>query len=433
MKQAISYLLLVSHAQDVFPLLAPFSLALFVLVNSFPWLRLSLLARPDVQVAALTGVYTLVIALVNCGDLIAEAGPGFFGGDGRATYMAAFYLGLRHAISCRPAAGGELLRAGVLATTAIALFSIAAYATGPIYFMEHPLGAMQLSEGRVAVGLLGTKNSFAGSVSAALTLAVALGLVHPRVNVIGLNAQRFATAVLFAALMVSGSRGFLIGTILGVSVAAIFFADASRRVITINVQRTALAIAATLAALGVFTAINPDRVFDVVAGRDMNVTRRFELFKYAGDLWGRSLLTGIGPGNMKQPDLRTRTVVPYLVSVRRGGEKQEEGFEWVGDLPIGQHAHNVLLQAGVDYGLIGVVLLTLWYGLGLRGNPSDPPPVEGLRRLGLTLLAGCLASGLSAGYTLTNPSSSFLVLATMAAYRAGSEQPPGAVEDAESE
>lgn len=415
-------LMVFAHSQDMFAIGAPASLILFVLANSFPRPNLNVFREMDFFLAIVLTVYSVAVAWIHNGDMIAESPIGYFAGDGRATYVFGFYLAIRLAVASRPEAYRDLVWSCLAVASAIACLSIFSFFTQPISLGGNTLGSMSGKGGKVAVGLLGTKNSFAGSNTGALVLALGMLVIQPRQWMVPRIPLLFASLVLATALMLSGSRGYLLGALAAGAITIIWFRSPGRPSSRQLVSGVLVGAAAVVILAVAFVAVNTERVEKLSSGNDKNVVRRFKLFEYTISQWGKSSLIGIGPGSITQPDLVLRETAPPWFSLRVDGHKADDGFQWQGDLPLGQHAHNLLLQLGADYGVIGLLLLGALILSAIQGGPFRHSPAWDedevfRRRIAIVSLVYLVVAGASAGYTLTSASIAWSTWALMAGCR----------------
>ncbi|MEM6472626.1 MAG: O-antigen ligase family protein [Planctomycetota bacterium] len=420
---AAALLLVFAHSQDLYPIAAVLSVIVFVCACIGRYPMLSALRSLDVVLAIVLAVFSVVIAWLQCGDLVSENPVGYFASDGRATYMFLFYIAVRFALASRPEAVDELLSAGILVASGIALISLLTFVAGPITVGDQYVGSMPTAGGRVAVGLLGTKNSFAGNNTAALVLAFSLWAMRPRLRVMSRPFLMLCMTCLAVGSMISGSRGYLLGCLAGFGLVILCFRSEGRP----SKRHVAGGLLLGMVCVGVlsatFVAVNSERMEELSKGNDTNVVRRFQLFGYATSLWSKSMLVGVGPGSIMQPNLALRESNAPWYSERLGGSKPDYGdWTWVGDLPLGQHAHNQLLQFLADYGVFGLGMLIAVLSAGIRGgvlrgfSPFDDQEL-GRRRLAITSLLFVAVAGSSAGYTLTSASIAWSTWVLVAACR----------------
>ncbi|MEL6104510.1 MAG: O-antigen ligase family protein [Planctomycetota bacterium] len=421
-------LMVFAHSQDMFAIAAPASLMLFVLANSFPRPNLNVFREMDFFLGIVLTVYSVAVAWIHNGDMIAESPIGYFAGDGRATYVFGFYLAIRLSVASRPEAYRDLVWSCLAVASAIACLSIFSFVTQPISFGDNTLGSMSGKGGKVAVGLLGTKNSYAGSNTGALVLALGMLLIQPRQWMVPRLPLLLASLILAAGLMLSGSRGYLLGALAAGAITIIWFRSPGRPSSRQLVSGVLVGAAAVLFLAVAFVAVNTERVEKLSSGNDKNVVRRFKLFEYTLSQWGKSSLIGIGPGSITQPDLVLRETAPPWFSLRVDGHKAEDGFQWQGDLPLGQHAHNLLLQLGADYGLIGLLLLAALILSAIRGgvfrhSPAWDEEEVFRRRIAVVSLIYLVVAGAAAGYTLTSASIAWSTWALIAGCRPSVRDP----------
>ncbi|MEM0926655.1 MAG: O-antigen ligase family protein [Planctomycetota bacterium] len=420
-------LLVLAHSQDFYPVAAVASVLLFTAVCAGRYPMLSVFRSVDVVLAIVLAVFSIATAWIQCGDLIRANPIGYFASDGRATYMFFFYLAMRLSLASRPEAVDELLASGIWVAAAIALFSAVTMLTRPMIVGDQSVGTMLTAGGRVAVGLLGTKNSFAGNNTAALVIAFALWLMRPRLHVMPRSMLLICLICLLAGSILSGSRGYLLGGLASCGLVLLCYRTAghpSKRQIASGLI---LGVGCIAVLSATFVAANAERMEQLGRGSDANVVRRFQLFGYAASIWSKSMLVGVGPGSIMQPDLSLRESYSPWYAERLGGAKPEDGdWMWVGDLPIGQHAHNQGLQLLADYGLIGLGLVVAVIAAGIRGGVfrasqwMDERELV-LRRLSITSLVFVTVAGASAGYTLASASIAWSTWALVAACRSEDE------------
>jgi O-antigen ligase len=87
-----------------------------------------------------------------------------------------------------------------------------------------------------------------------------------------------------------------------------------------------------------------------------------------------SPILGVGMGTFEQLDVHFRTIVPFLITLRKGG-KFVANPEELNELDVhgGTHVHNSFLQAWLDFGLIGCLgYLALLRDLLLRIHDVIP-------------------------------------------------------------
>ncbi|MEO1617012.1 MAG: O-antigen ligase family protein [Planctomycetota bacterium] len=283
---------------------------------------------------------------------------------------------------------------------------------------------MSTRAGKVAVGLLGTKNSFSGNNTAALVIAFSLWLMQPRLQVMSRPLLIVCMGCLALGLLISGSRGYLLGGLASFGLVLLWYRSPGPPTKKQFAGGLLLGIGCIAILSTAFAAVNAERMEELGKGEDANVFRRLQLFEYAISLWSKSTLVGIGPGAITQPDLVLRETYSPWFAERVGGSKPDYGdWTWVGDLPLGQHAHNQLLQLLTDYGLIGLLLIGATLFAGIRGGVFRSfPPIDwdevGRRRLAVTSLFYVTVAGASAGYTLTSASIAWSTWVLVAGCRA---------------
>lgn len=394
-----------AHSQEIFPLAAPVSLLFFTAANIFPRMDFGEFRRPDFLLGCVLLCYTIAVAFTQCGELIVENGIGYFAGAGRATYAIVLFLAIRLANSSSRQAVDDLLKSSLYVGSSIAAYSICCFFLGPVMIGEVNTGANVAEGGKFAVGFLGSKNSFGGSVGGTLVLAIGLLTIKPSYNLVHRYLVYSCCFVLLPALVLSASRGYFLGFMAAIFVAFVAFSKTERQSKKRLLNKLLLGLTIIFASVLIFVFANPESSGRLISGKDKNVQRRIALFRYTAECFTRSSLVGVGPGAISQANLRLRPVIPFVYSQRIGGEVEEEGIVWVGDLPLGQHSHNILLQFLVDYGLIGLGLLIVLVALNLRGRlPSTTESELWRKRAAATMLVYLIVAGAGAGYTLTSVS-----------------------------
>lgn len=388
----------ISHMQEFFPLLLPFSLMLYSLYN-LERNRLFLSSSFFYSIVFLM-FYVVFLMLIN-GSI--EIDASYIGGDGRILYYLIFCFMMSIFIT----SSGQVLKlidSYTKVAAGIALVSILlALSTGGIQFGESTIGVMEKSRA-VLVGLLGTKNPFGGVTGSALLSIIVLNFARFSPN---LKLAYFLMAVLFVALILSGSRGFS----LGVLVAATYYFMFEVKMKTSSRMAVFIAISImSVTGLALYTLSFSEYLAENSGDPDLNVIRRLALFEYTLSQIALSPLFGLGPGVHSMLNVEHVEVIPLVLSISEGGFKPDV-FLWEGDLPIGQHAHNVVLQLLVDVGLIGTFIFfyfplrSLFFTGYKPGSENDI-----LSKLGRVQFVYLFISGMVAGYTMFTPTISFLYM-----------------------
>lgn len=195
-----------------------------------------------------------------------------------------------------------------------------------------------LSEGR-AFGTLGAPNIYASLMMFALPLAVAMAFAVHR------TASRvvyiLATVICGAALILSGSRGGILGAIAGIGAFALF---AITYRMTVRARLIAMAGAAGLAVLLVAGLAAALMSVDASESRWFNasgIQQRLFYWQAALAIWSESWFSGSGPGAFE-------TLYPQ--------------FRVPGSYETKQ-VHNWLLNFGLSVGAVGVAIFLAWVAL----------------------------------------------------------------------
>ena len=411
----MSYLFAFAHMQQWQPYLAPAALIL---------LGLYLFARRGLNPAiAKNQVFLLVIIAYLVFNIALHIRPGFapaalvdlVATDGRLLYLLVFSL-MFSAIRLQAEDLRALFKAGIITGAAICAISFASFLTQPFSAQQFDFGSIQTATGRWIVGFLETKNPFAGSIGAVFLLALGAMFSSPRFRVFGLGrvVSLLVVILLFAALVASRSTGYFFGVIAALAYIVFFERSFTMSERVRAYMKYALGVVAIIAAAAFFTLYS-DRIGDLLAGQDVNMQRRVAIFSRTLQLIAQSPLLGLGPGAVQAYQLETHTIVPGLVAVRESAVFLDE-FYWIGALPVGQHAHNIILQLTSDYGLIGVGLIFVFFLRAVflrKGYAGADRPVIAIDFHARVQLVYLVSAVMVAGYSISSPSTAWIFYAAL--------------------
>lgn len=343
------------------------------------WLLRRLLGRRLLPVTPLNGALLLLLLMTLVTVLITPDLLWSLPKVAGVVYGVALYFAVVQAVRVAPRllwAGIALLLLGGLGVVGAGLVSIPAAATLPLLqSVAARLPAIHTTEGALL-----NPNEVAGVLlwMAPLALALAAGFlrgwrrgqVRPLLPLLLL-----ATALIFAAtLLLSQSRGALLGYALAVAFLVAAFAGRYRRALF------ALLAALLLLVLVLYSAA-PQRFAPLFAGSDFTGAGEAALNSLDGrrEIWSRARyvvedfpFTGVGLNNF-------RRVVPLLYPL----------FLISPAIDIA-HAHNHLLQVAAELGIPGLIAyLALWIGAALMLWQSWQRAASAPLR---AVAAGCAAS-----------------------------------------
>jgi len=422
-------LLPLGHMQDLVPPLAP-----FMAVMVFAWLAIQRgISFPPARYvipAVLIVVYVTVLAgFQNLGLL--DNPIRFVASDAQIVYMVILFLMFAF-IPADPDLDQKIIRLTVVVAILVGLFTMATYVTGPFQLLGKQIGYIVVGEqGRFATGFL-DKNPYAAAMGQVLvTLFACRFATASKFQPLPRNGMWWVVALfLIAAMVLSRSRGYATGCL-----ASLFMMWLFARGRTGNLGRMArLALAGLFSMVAIAFVVQGEIQVVERLTNEENAVRRFALYARAIEYIQQSPLTGIGPGAFKHYDLVVQDVWPGLVGQTAFGIRPENVFI-VGDLPLGQHTHNWVLQFLVDFGIVGTVLYFGFLAFVLRGPSlpeanigvkSDPRSVDlwnhlqSLRLIAFYLLIYFAFAGLTAGYSFVSGSGAwifFVLLGRAAATR----------------
>ncbi|MCR9255640.1 MAG: O-antigen ligase family protein [Alphaproteobacteria bacterium] len=413
----MTLLLPFAHMQDLVPALAP--LAAFLV---FLWLAvqrgISFPPARYVIPAALVVIYVVVLAAFQNLDLLSNP-VRFVAQDAQIVYMMVFFI-MFSLIPADPKLDERIIRLTVVVAICIGLFTMATYITGPFKIGDKPIGHIIVGDqGKFATGLL-DKNPYAAAMGQILvTLFACRFATGEKFEPLRRNGMWFVIALfLVAAMVLSRSRGYSTGCI-----ASIFMIWLFARGRTGNLGRMArIALAGGFAIVAfAFVVQGEIQVVERLTSEE-NAVRRFALYARALEYIQQSPLVGIGPGAYKHYDLVVQDVLPGLVGQTVFGIRPEAVFIQ-GELPIGQHTHNWVLQFLVDFGILGTLLYFGFLAYVLRG-PALPEAnigvksdhrsvvlwnhLQSIRLVCFYLLIYFAFAGLTAGYAFVSASGAWM-------------------------
>jgi O-antigen ligase len=413
----MSALFAAAHMQDIVALAAPASLVL-MLATQLRCLSLpSRVPREASLVAMLVAFLAINMALNH--SLVGTDLVDFLRDPGRIFYMFLVF-GVFLLRAPRDRLEHALYPAALYTATLIAVVSIFSATVTPI-----SIGEVRLSGPTRLHGALNGANPTAGSLGAVLILFL-IAALHQRRSGSPLVIRGWhwvCAGVIFSAVLMTKSRGYIVAVLL--TSAAVWAPSAWRLARDLRFSPRAVVMALLILVSVVVARPTLESRLQGDLLRDPTVMIRMKLFSRAWSLGLRSPLTGLGLGTFEQHSLVIRDVIPGVMAVKESGRYPEVLVPMT--LQGGLHAHNVVLQLLCEIGLVGTVMLVALYGSACaRGRairktmpgPGAPAEVFAAARLNARIVAYLLTylaiAGISAGYTLVSPSTSWLLYVAMA-------------------
>jgi O-antigen ligase len=413
----MSALFAVAHMQDIVALAAPASLLLMLGVQLRRLSVPSRLPREATLVLLLVAFLALNMALNH--SLAGIDLLDFFRDPGRILYMLlVFGVFLLRAPEDRLELA--LYPAAFYTATVIAAVSLFSAVVSPV-----SIGEVSLSGPTRLHGALNGANPTAGSLGAVLILFLVAALHQRRTGApLAIRGWHWiCVGLIFAAVLMTKSRGYILALLM--TAAALYAPSVWRSASKLRFSPRAVVVGLLVLAGLVVTrpALESRLQGDLL--RDPTVVIRMQLFSRAWSLALRSPLAGLGLGTFEQHSLVIRDVVPGVMAVKESGRYAKALVPMTPQ--GGLHAHNVVLQLLCEIGLVGIGLLAGMYwcvcarGRALRkrvpgpGEPGGMLAVADLNgRVVSYLLVYLVIAGMSAGYTLVSPSTSWLLYVLMA-------------------
>ncbi|MCA9185589.1 MAG: O-antigen ligase family protein [Pirellulaceae bacterium] len=342
-------LLIVAHFQEVSALLAPASVALFVLVH-LPRMRLP--RRADVLLMWALAFVAYFCASIVFHNIYRDYAPmEILRGEGRVLYMIAVGV-VVFLVSPNVNIDRPLFRMTIYATAGICLVSIFSLFVHPI-----AIGELRMSSEKSLLGLVGAHNSIAGQVTTTvcvLFLAVLMyvngrgyGLLSPLVLMAG--------GIAGVSVLLCLSRTYTVAC-----GAACLLATSQLRNVVIRRNICLLAGLASVVAMGYVLANRWDK-----QAAD-NADSRSHLYTRAWEVFNQSMLVGVGPGTFEEWNVAYQYLVPRTVARRLHGVHVEAKNYQDAQGEGGVHAHNSYLQWLVSYGVLGTGLFFAFLGMPVR-------------------------------------------------------------------
>lgn len=368
----------ITHLQTEFAVAAPAGLVLAVLIASTSSARkggFSILAAGLVVAAIAAGGVGLAVVNGLTEDVTFL---GYIRDRAPFVYVAAIVLGLSLLRPNFNSAASFCIGFSVIAAAMAAVVAGVALTGGEF------LGEFRLIRRGRYQGLLSGPNSFAGAMAPAMLCTVAFW----KMRLPGWALLRFPVfAFTSAGLLLTASRGYLLGTVLaGVVLAGLLSPKEWRS----RTGRSVVAVLVVVALAGASYLAAAERISSL--SDDRNVTSRVDFWQRGAALWNDSPFVGFGFGIFEQHDLVIDRSLPGFAG-RADGSFRDELVQFEAD--GGQHAHNFFLQTGVDVGLIG---LTIYLGVLALGS-------RGVKITQALFVLGAIA-GIFGGYALASASGS---------------------------
>lgn len=398
-----------AHMQDVFDIAAPITLVALMLVG---FTRCSIPARIAIEILLflLLSGYLFSVSLAN--DALANLSPiEFIARFGKIIYIAgvfvAFYLFKPHCAVER-----VMYRAAILVALVLSVASLYSYFVAPIQS-----GDIRLSNDNAIQGLFGGKNPMAGCTGAILVLLL-LSFVARATPYAPLRSEvviGIASVLVGATFLFAKSRGYALGIMAAFGWLAVRTALLDWTNFRVSRQTLAYVTACLgfLAAVLVFGGDRYEEAFD----NDANVSTRFELWERAARMFLTSPIIGLGLGSFQAVSSSFETVMSGVLAFKISGFYLPGHIEH--DVEGGMHVHNVYLQILVDGGLIGFMLffaiIVLIVRRAVAVGRMAPVVDEGLQSLArlnaalvITMVFYLAVAGVTAGFTFTSPTMSWL-------------------------
>jgi O-antigen ligase len=415
LSSAVTVLFVLAHMQDIAGWVAPVSLVLMFLVHA-RGIKKPARVPLEIRFLVILVVYMVAVTFINRSftDLgIVE----FTRGHGRLIYMCCFTLVVFITAGDR---SNERLVYGAAMMGAFINSVLAAYS---VYVQPLEIAGTKLSGGGLWYGLYGGHNPLAGGLGAVVILALVM------VGSAGKKWRRNSRKKAFIlcaisptviAFMGAQSRGYAIA--LGVTVSAGYGLLLARRYWTRRVGLSWVLVGLLIIGAGLGAGRLLEGRFEGGLLADPNVRVRLELWDRGRELFSLSPLTGLGLGTFSQVNVRAVEVIPGVVGVRTGGRYLEKKIEHSRE--GGLHAHNIIVQLGVEGGLIGLCLWMVVLVTSVRSSnriiryerATGAPRQFRLINAYLVLMLTCylLVGGMVAGYTFTSPGTAWLLYYALA-------------------
>ena len=381
--------------QDVVAALAPGSLGLLFAAYA-P--RLSLPRRWRVEMFFTVGflLYLLINVIINRsvqGIGIIE----FVRKHGRVFYVIFLYL-LCYSLPRSRGLDRSVYRAAVAVGVFVSIISLFSYFVLPLELL-----GVKLSCTDRLLGFMGGHNPTAGSLGQVLVLIVLHWWTRGALHLGRLPWTGAAFVVIAAAVLMTKSRGYLLG--LAVTFGVAYWLWARRALMSPRSRHGALVVGLVLAAGLLVTLIVLAPRIESAFTSDASVAIRLALMLRAAQFATTSPLTGVGLGTPEQANVTFDVVIPGLVALRRGGNYLPEVVAM--NVEGGLHTHNLYLQLVSEVGLVGAGLLAavIWSGLR-RFNASSEQQENRILAGFLTIYLA--VAGLTAGYTFLSPGTAWL-------------------------
>jgi len=409
-----SLLLAFSHMQDVIPVLAPISLAMFLAVG-LPSLRVPARFQPEILIAALILVYLGFNIALNH-SLTGISVVSFFGDQGRLVYMIGFFVAMwlpRPEVPLERRIYPAAVYVGAF-TGVVSLYSL--------FVSRITLGQTVLSGNGLLQGFMGGHNPTAGSLGL-VVIAFAVAFRSGSASGAPIKASWvswLAIGIVFFTIMMTKSRGYavaLVGTLFLVYWSVFWHSLRRLRLTRATLVGGGLAVVGAVAAAAALSS-RLGGEFSGNLASDPNLRIRLALWARAFLLGSKSPLFGLGLGTFEQTNLDIRVIIPGLVAVKRSGEYLSKTVAM--STEGGLHVHNIYLEMFCEIGLFGMGLMTwfFWRILRRRRRGGEvfkrefAPMVAAAQfngELVKYLLVYLLVAGAVAGYTILSPGTAWLL------------------------
>ncbi len=378
------------------------------------WNRISVPVRMPAGVA-LMGLFAAYLALVSYanGVLYLANLADYVYRYGKMYYTAFVFLSF-WALRLSATEVRSVFKTFILATSLITTISVVLYPLEILGIVDTTfVAAANFVETPTIKGMFSDKNPMAACVGSALIVNIAL-----LVTCDGTERRylRYSAVVLALGFVLANSRGYFLGFVAALVVAAVWAR---------SIRRTAIVFAPPLVAMGIY--VMGSRLQQALSG-DFNVLSRLVLWQKAISVFLMSPLTGLGAGSYQQFDLRVREVVPGLVSVRTHGVYMDRYLRFFeGGNVAGLHAHNLILQMLVDGGILALVVFGAFLYLALRRavrtlRSSDDRHRRLIAYVALLSCVYLFVAGTTGAYTFSLPHAWPFFFAVAMLYRSDQEQ-----------
>lgn len=402
------YFLWVAHLVEPLPFATILGVVVFIVAH-LDVLRLPRRWPVEMILAVVIMFYVLVLLVLH--RTIFDVSMGELAQSVRIPYRLSIFL-MFALCDYRLALEGPMLKTGLRVGGVLAAVSLFYYVTDPNKLMFEK----RFVAGDTIVGLMGNHNVMASAMGA-LCVGVFAWWLHKRAFHMRWELSLIEWAMLpfiAVAFVLAKSRSFLLAA-LCVGIYAGFVRRGSGFIV--RLATVALTIVVIIAGAYVISTRDSQNA-------ENNIQVRMLYYRRAADMIPLSPLIGIGVGTFSEENVQYRWKVPGLIALRYKGDRiEEKDFREVSE---GAHVHNMYLETMLDVGLVGTLMLALFFYYGVqrymtvnrlaRMAVKESPFLERACLNGdlyMTSLVFLLISGFFSGFTLFGVPSSLILYAAM--------------------